>query len=130
MQTETAQTPTMNATEAAAPTTQVRTQRMNEKYSMTGVDSLEPISDHIIKLLTKFDVQDAKLAYNMTIQTDDLATEKEVQTQSLKQQYVVSGAESLPAILDRIKSIYEEHAPRGVKNASIAIALKLFVPAE
>lgn len=107
-----------------------KTKTLSEVYTMNGVESLELISNHIINLLTIHDVKTATLTLRMSIETDDLETEKQVQTQSLTQAYVVSGAEALPMIFDHIQSLYNEHSVRGVKSAKIAIALKLFVPKE
>lgn len=107
-----------------------RTKTMSEVYTMHGVESLEPISNHIINLLTMYDVKTATLSLRMSIETDDLETEKQVQTQTLAQTYIVSGADALPLIMDHVKELYIEHSARGIKTAKIGIALKLFVPKE
>jgi len=66
----------------------------------------------------------------MNIETDDLETEKQVQTQNLAQTYIISGAEALPLIFDHVKELYNKHSVQGVKSAKIAVSLKLFVPKE
>jgi len=107
--------------------TKVKTKSMSETYSINGIDSLELISNRVITLLTMNDVKDAKLSLKMSILTDELLADKEVQTKNLGQTYVVTGAESLPLIFDHIKALYDLHSVPGIKDAKVSVALKLFV---
>ena len=108
--------------------TKVRTKSMSETYAITGVDSLELISNRIITLLTMNDVKTAKMSLKMNILTDELLADKEVQTKNLSQTYAVSGADALPLIFDHVKSLYELHSIPGIKDAKVSVSLQLFVP--